>query len=271
VIDTKPRIAGIHVYPIKACRGVSLSRARISDRGLEHDRRWMVAGADGRFLSQREHTELALVSVTPAANGYLLEAPEMPPLHLPLEVTSGEHVEASVWRSPVWGLAHAQASRWFTELLGERCQVLYMPDASRRTVPSQESLLSFADGYPLLMISQASLDELNRRTSEPMSMARFRPNLVVSGGFPHFEDELESFAVGGVRFSAPKLCDRCVVPTIDPETGRAGREPLRTLAKYRRWDGKVWFGTNLIAEAEGSIELGQPLTELRQSSRRFQR
>jgi uncharacterized protein YcbX len=254
-------VSGLYVYPVKACRGLAVSHARVTDRGLEHDRRWMVVDAQGSFVSQRERSELALVNVAFAEAGYLLDAPGKRQLSLPTTLASGERVAASVWGSNVWGHAHAEAGRWFSELLAEECRVLYMPEASRRPVSNQSALVSFADGYPLLLISEASLEELNRRSSEPMSMARFRPNLVVSGGPPHFEDSLEHFVVGSVRFAAPKLCDRCVVTTIDPETGLAGREPLRTLSTYRRWDGKVWFGTNLIAENEGVLELGQQLLE----------
>ncbi len=259
--EASRRVSGIHVYPVKACRGVSVPRARVTDRGLQHDRRWMVVDAQGRFVSQRERSELALVSVAFAEGGYTLTAPGRRELYLPESLASGERVEASVWSSEVWGYTEPDAGQWFSELLEQECRVLFMPEDSRRTVSSRSALLSFADGYPLLLISEASLEELNRRSSEPMSMARFRPNLVVSGGSPHFEDDLVRFRVGGVRFSAPKLCDRCVVTTIDPKTGQAGREPLRTLATYRRWDGKVWFGTNLIAENEGVLEIGQQLFE----------
>lgn len=259
MIDQVRAISGIHVYPLKACRGISVGRARVTDRGLEHDRRWMIADARGRFVSQRERSELALVTVVLQPHGYFIEAPERPRLELPFELARGKRVQASVWSSSVWGLAHPTASEWFSEFLGEDCRVLYMPQESHRTVSNRYDLVSFADGYPLLMISEASLEELNRRSSEAMSMARFRPNLVVSGGPAHFEDELESFSVGDVRFDAPKLCDRCVVTTIDPETGRTGPEPLKTLATYRRWDQKVWFGTNLVPQNQGMLELGQRL------------
>ena len=229
----------------------------------------MIVDGNGRFVSQRERSQLALVTVSLDPDGLLLDAPDRPQLRLPFSLDSGERVEASVWRSSVWGYAHPGAGRWVSELLGQTCRVLYMPDTSRRTIANGTALVSFADGYPLLMISKASLAELNRRSSQPMSMLRFRPNLVVSGGHPHLEDELARFCLGNVRFYAPKLCDRCVVTTIDPATGEAGREPLSTLASYRRWDGKVWFGTNLVAENEGTLEVGQKLTgsELKQRRR----
>jgi uncharacterized protein YcbX len=123
--------------------------------------------------------------------------------------------------------------------------------------------VSFADGFPCLLLSQASLDELNRRCPETMAKERFRPNIVVSGGTAHFEDELRRFQLGVVRFRAPKLCDRCKVTLVDPETSRSGKEPLRTLATYRRWDGKVWFGVNLVPDTTGTIQIGDELTELR--------
>jgi len=222
-------------------------------------------------LSQREYPGLALVTVTRNADGYRLDAPGLEALRLPIGIEAGDRVDASVWGSPVWGHEHREASEWFSAHTKASCRALYMPDTARRQVKNSEALVSFADGYPLLLVSSASLEELNRRTPEPMPMERFRPNLVLSGGPPHFEDDLVSFRLGGVRFHAPKLCDRCVVTTLDPKTGEAGREPLRTLANYRRWDGKVWFGTNLVAENQGQLELGQELGDAEIKPRRFRR
>jgi uncharacterized protein YcbX len=253
-------LSGMYVYPVKGCRGVSVARARVTDRGLEHDRRFMIVDGNGRFVSQRERSELARVVVTLDGGGYLLDVAGKAQLELPRELAAGDPVEASLWGSTVWGYVHGEASRWFSEFLGQECRLLYMPDASRRSVATSTALVSFADGYPFLLISEASLEELNRRSSEPMSMQRFRPNLVVSGGPPHFEDALGRFRIGEVYFRTAKPCDRCVVTTVDPDTGERGREPLRALGSYRRWDGKVWFGTNLVAENQGLLRLGQELS-----------
>jgi uncharacterized protein YcbX len=192
--------------------------------------------------------------------GFLLECRELPPVALPERIDGGEPLSVTVWNSTVAALAHRGASEWFSRLLGRECRAVYMPDSSKRQLKRGPGLVSFADGYPLLLISEASLAELNRRCPEPMVMERFRPNVVVSGDPPHFEDELRQFSLGEVAFTAPKLCDRCVVTTRDPVTGVRGKEPLKTLANYRRWDGAVWFGTNLLPSGHGWLGIGDPLT-----------
>jgi len=152
------------------------------------------------------------------------------------------------------------AGEWFTRLLGVRSQLVYMPDDVVRPVDPTYGVstdrVSFADGFPFLLISQESLDDLNRRLAVPLPMNRFRPNLVVSGCAPFAEDGWPGFAAGGVEFRVVKPCARCVITTTDQATGERGREPLRTLATYRNVGGKVMFGQNVIHRGTGSLELG---------------
>jgi uncharacterized protein YcbX len=254
------RLAGIFVYPVKACGGVSLESARVVERGLEHDRRYMLIDRAGVFVSQRERPELCRVATRLEPGRIVLSAPGASELALPIALERGERTPYRVWNSDGHALAHADGGRWFSDFLGDDVQLVYMPDDEHRHVnPARaraDDIVSFADGYPLLLISQASLDDLNGRLLEPIEMRRFRPNLVIDGAAPYAEDGFSQLFIGELGFRAVKRCDRCSVTTVDPTTGQRGKEPLRTLAKYRLEDGKVWFGMNLIHDACGKLDLG---------------
>jgi hypothetical protein len=179
----------------------------------------------------------------------------------------GEALEVEIWRSRVRAIAPSrEATSLLSKHLGRDVRLVYMPGDSQRPVDPQRGrpgdLVSFADAYPLLMISEESLASLNERLAEPLPMERFRPNVVVAGGDAHAEDALGAFRIGDVAFRNVKPCDRCTVTTVDPETGERGREPLKTLAEYRKWDGQVWFGTNLIHDGRGTLSVGDPITPL---------
>ncbi len=165
-----------------------------------------------------------------------------------------------MWDSSGHALRHPEGSRWFSEFLGDEVSLLYMPDEERRAVTPKRArpsdIVSFADAYPLLLVSEASLSDLNRRLSTPLDMRRFRPNLVVSGCEPYAEDAISTLRIGSVSFRAVKRCERCVVTTVDPDTAERGHEPLRTLARYRSAEGKVWFGMNLIHDDAGVLHSG---------------
>lgn len=260
-------VHSLTIYPVKSCRGISLQASRVERRGLAHDRRWMLVDEHGSFLSQRRWPELALLSTSLHEAHYGLRTPDGQTFELPHSVNGGSGLEVSVFESRVEALEYAPASQWFSAVLGRACRAVHLPRTSLRPVSARYAALgdevSFADGFPCLALSLESLAELNRRCPEPMSMARFRPNIVLCGGQPHFEDELGRFQVGSVTFRAPKLCERCKVTLIDPESAESGKEPLASLAEYRRWDGKVWFGVNLIPEAPGDLAVGDALSPLR--------
>lgn len=165
-------------------------------------------------------------------------------------------------------LVSAEADHWFSKALGTPCHLVYMPETSQRPVDPKyakaEETVSFADGYPYLMIGQASLDDLNDRLSEPIDMIRFRPNLVFSGGTPFMEDEWENFSIGAARFRGTKPCARCQIPTIDLTTGKTSKEPTKTLATFRKQDNKILFGLNACWELDNgeggrSIKIGDPI------------
>jgi uncharacterized protein len=265
-----PILTEIRIYPIKSLGGISLSEAVVEPKGFRYDRRWMLVKPDGKFMTQRENTVMALVEVEltdshlRVFHRHRLEDV----LEIPLDGTTDEQLTAYVWdNQAVDSLVVSQeADDWFSKLVGFSCRLVYMPDNSRRPVDPKyaqpDDVVSFADGYPYLVISMASLDELNRRMEEPLEMIRFRPNLVVEGAEPYDEDTWYQFQIGELTFYGVKPCARCVLTTIDPETAQKGKEPLKTLATYRKMGSKILFGQNVLAETLGTLHVGQPVTVL---------
>jgi uncharacterized protein YcbX len=254
------RLSGLFIYPIKACAGIALERASVVERGLELDRRYMLVDRAGVFITQREAPRLCLVATALQESRLVLSAPGKPTLALPQALNDGERVECRIWNDTASALCHADGSRWFSDFLNDDVRLVYMPDSERRAVNPKRArrgdIVSFADGYPLLVISEASLADLNSRLSKPLEMRRFRPNLVLADCEPFAEDRFTTLSIGEVSFRAVKRCDRCSVTTVDPSTGERGKEPLRTLAQYRLEDGKVWFGMNLIHDGPGELRVG---------------
>ncbi|MGM9509291.1 MOSC domain-containing protein [Larkinella sp. GY13] len=265
-----PVLKEIRIYPIKSLGGISLSEAVVEPKGFRYDRRWMLVKPDGTFLTQRENTVMALVEVE-LTDWHLRVYHRHRPddvLEILLEKTTDESLTAYVWdRQAVDSLVVSpEADDWFSRLLGFPCRLVYMPDDSLRPVDPKyaqpEDVVSFADGFPYLVISTDSLDELNRRVEQPLEMVRFRPNLVVEGVLPHDEDTWYHFKIGELTFFGVKPCARCVLTTIDPESGQKGKEPLKTLATYRKLDSKILFGQNVLAETTGVLRVGDPVTIL---------
>jgi uncharacterized protein YcbX len=261
---TRPVLSAIHVYPIKSCRGISVESAGLTETGLRDDRRWMLVDEGGKFMSQRAHPRMALISPRLTPNRLLVTAPGMPELEVPTEGEPEDRIGVEVWGDAQQGVpAGTEADRWFGRFLGVSCRLVRKPDDDVRPVDSayagEDDQTSFADGFPLLLISEASLDDLNGRLERPVSMDRFRPNLVVAGCGPHEEDLWEGIRVGGASFRVAEACPRCAITTVDQRTGLRGKEPLRTLAKYRKAGGEVWFGRNLIHTSRGTVGVGDPV------------
>jgi uncharacterized protein YcbX len=226
----------------------------------------MIVDGSGEMVTQRERHELARVSTALHGNGFVLNAPGLSPLELPGKHEHGARVQGRVWDHEGAFSLHEPGSGWFSEYLGPGHRLLYMTDDHERPVNPERArpgdVVGFADAYPFLVISEASLAELNRRLPAPLAMRRFRPNIVVSGASAFAEDGFSRVRIGAIGFRGPKRCDRCVVTTIDPETGVSGQEPLRTLATFRKEHGKVWFGMNLIHDDEGELAVGDPVEPL---------
>jgi uncharacterized protein len=254
-------LTGLNIYPIKSARGIALERSEVDEFGLHFDRRWMVVDDSGGFLTQRSHPRMALVA--PALEGDVLriQAPDMPVIEAPLRPRGGVTTTVTVWDdtcAAIW--LGENTARWFSEFLRTPCNLVYMSDQVFRPANPAFSpptaRVSFADGFPFLLISEESLHDLNRRLDHPLPMNRFRPNLVVAGGTPYAEDGWTRLRIGEVELRVVKPCDRCVVTTTDQATAERGVEPLRTLATYRRRDGQVMFGQNVLHESTGVLTIG---------------
>jgi uncharacterized protein YcbX len=251
----------LHIYPIKSARGISLKTAQLDARGLELDRHWMLVDDDGNFLTQRKIPRMALIRVEVRENHLAVRTGGLSELMIPRHHESGMSRRVQVFDDAVDAIDDGDdAARWFTSMMGRSCRLVHMPgDAHRIANPRyarQESLVSFVDAFPLLLLSQASLDELNTRLAEPVTMDRFRPNLVIDGCAPYEEDTWERIQIGKTSFHVAKPCARCAVPGVNQGTGERGVEPLRTLESYRTRDGKVYFGQNLIHEGNGLLSVG---------------
>ncbi len=257
----KITLTNLHTYPIKSLQGIELDTATVENRGLELDRRWMLTELDGTFVTQRKYPQLALVRLQVTKDALILNAPGMDTLQIGLTENQGVSSQVKIWKDKCAALEVSQvANQWFSDYLSTPLQLMYMPNDTNRLVETAYNLnnhiTSFSDGYPFLLISEASLADLNARLEEPVPMNRFRPNLVVSGTAAYAEDAWKKIKVGEVVFHLVKPCARCVFTTIDQATGEKGQEPLKTLAKYRMEGTKILFGQNLLQETNGVIKTG---------------
>ena len=220
----------------------------------------MIVDADGRFVTQREVAKLALVDTALEGDQLRLSAPGLAELVLPLTNETGQAREVQIWLERAAGVAHGLGSAWFSEYLGAPHELVYMPEQHQRQVnPARAKagdIVGFADAYPFMLLSEASLADLNSRLEVPVTMDRFRPNIVIGDSDPFAEDSYARVRIGEIAFRGPKRCERCVITTIDVLTAERGREPLSTLAKYRLEDQKVWFGMNLIHDNLGLLRVG---------------
>lgn len=255
-------ISQLWIYPIKSMKGISLESVQLEKRGFRYDRRWMLIDKDKRFITQRQYPRMALIEPSFESDvmdfGLSVRAPDMPVLIIPYpdpQIELYDEVEVVCWDDQI--KAHhinTAIDNWFSEFLGIDCQLVYMPDTTLRTVDPAyalsikgDDIASFSDGFPNLMLSEASLSDLNSRVDIDLSMERFRPNIVITGCEPYAEDQLGHFKINQVDFFAVKPCSRCVITTINPQTGeKESREPLKTLAQFRKKKNKVFFGQNLL-------------------------
>jgi uncharacterized protein YcbX len=255
------RLSSIVVYPVKSCTGIEVDAAAVDRFGLRGDRRWMLVDTGGRFLSQRELPSLALIGASPLPDGGLLltQGGSRCPVAVP---GPGEPpVEVEIWQDRVMAVdAGDGAAAWLSEVVERDCRLIYMPEECHRPVDPAYArggeTVSFADGFPLLLTTEASLAALNARLEQPVPMNRFRPNLVVSGCQPFAEDDWCRIRIGTVEFALAKPCSRCVVPSIDQATGSRDPAISRVLAGFRRFDGQILFGQNLLQAGNGVLRRG---------------
>lgn len=253
-------LSRIFIYPIKSARGIPLPEAQVDTSGPLRDRRWMVVDEHGVFLSQRKLPRMVLIEPHFDGSDLVLTAPGMPPLVISNWSGQGESIPVQIWRDHL-ELPHPDEtySEWFSSFLGRPCRLVYLPEKiTRRIEPPFDDArwrVSLADGYPLLVITQSSLDLLNTKLPSPIGMEHFRPNLVIEGAAPHAEDGWTDIRIGSVRLAVVKPCARCSIVLVDPTTAEVGIEPLRTLAEYRTTPRGVMFGQNALVDTPGSFGL----------------
>ncbi|MEP7374646.1 MAG: MOSC N-terminal beta barrel domain-containing protein [Chitinophagaceae bacterium] len=267
-------VSKLYIYPVKSLGGISVSSAVVTDRGFQNDRRYMLVDMNGLFLTQRERPAMALLRTAIEADELIiwhrnkvsekLQVPLVPEYSL-------STVTVKVWDD--YCEAHYvsdEADQWFSDKLNSPCRLLYMPESTKRVVDPayalKNDITSFTDGYPVLLIGQPSLDDLNSRMEEVLPMDRFRPGIVMEGGQPFEEDTMAQFSINDINFYGVKLCARCTITTTNQETGVTGKEPLKTLAKYRTANNKVYFGQNVLCAGKGVIKVGDTINSIKVKS-----
>jgi len=254
-------ISALFYYPVKSLSGIAVTRAAVGKRGLRQDRAWMVVDEDGRFVTQREEKTMSLVTLNEAKNGaFRLSAPSMPDLVID-EGTCQHPASVVVWRSTCEALlAGGDVAAWLSDYLKRPVDLAYLPKTSVRAVNPAFARagdeVSFADGYPILVATEASLEHLNSRLPSPVPMNRFRPNVVLSGASAWEEDTWRALEFPALRVRVAKPCARCPIITIDQATAEKGVEPMRELLTFRRDGNDVLFGQNAIPDGEGTLAVG---------------
>jgi uncharacterized protein len=264
-MPASPHLAQLYIYPIKALAGIALDTAIPLGRGLQYDRRWMLTDPDGTFLSQRSDPRMALLK--PQIQDGMIVVPPLQPDDEPMQISlagpeSTSLAEVQVWDDSVAALPYPSAvNDWFSRQLDRPCQLVYIPDSSDRQVDQEYAQpgdqVGFADGFPYLVTTNSSLRDLNLRLDNPVTMERFRPNLVIEGDLePWSEDNWQQFRIGDFTFRSTKPCGRCQVITIDPANAERGAEPLKTLAGFRQKGHKILFGLNACLDLDSAPESG---------------
>ncbi|MEM8526507.1 MAG: MOSC N-terminal beta barrel domain-containing protein [Bacteroidota bacterium] len=249
------KITALYTYPIKSLSGISLEAAKITATGFSYDRLWMLVDENGSCLTQRDYPKMALFQVTLAENTILVQF-GTETLRIDKELSYIVPLECTIWGSKT--MAHqelSEHSEWFSDLLNANVRLVRKLEQPKRSVKNHpDAAVNFPDSNPYLILGESSLSFLNSKLETPVSMNRFRPNIIFDGGVPHIEDKWKSIRIGAAIFEVTKPCARCNLITIDQSTAAIGTEPLRTLAQYRRSSKKILFGQYLKSvEMEGKI------------------
>ncbi|MBI2362519.1 MAG: MOSC N-terminal beta barrel domain-containing protein [Elusimicrobia bacterium] len=259
------RVTRLFYYPVKSLGGIETDRLELSRRGPRFDREWVVAGLDGDFLTQRQHPRMCLLSCSMGERSLRISCAGRQDLEIPLAHSEKAGVTVSVWGDSCRAFDEGDAAAaWLSSFLGAPCRLARVDPGFRRPLEDgyrrPGDWTAFADGFPLLAVTEESLADLGRRAARTFEAERFRPNIVVAGAPAWSEDSWQALRSGDLVLRAAKPCSRCSITTLDPRTGEAGPEPLRTLAGFRRKEGAVLFGVNLVPESDGALRVGDPLT-----------
>ncbi len=259
-------VNALYIYPVKSLAGIAINSSALDAMGLRYDRRWMLVSPEGDFLSQRKLPKMALIQPKFIDQQLVLTHPNQSDLMV-ATANAQQTMQVTVWKDNVTAQrVGEQADKWLSKALNTPCHLVYIPDDEIRQCDlefsKQGDHTGFADGFPILLISTASLDDLNQRLDQPVSMKRFRPNIVIEGCKAFAEDDLTKFSIGNIAMRGVKPCSRCILTTVDPATGeRKGTEPLQTLMSYRKQGNKVNFGQNVIHNSTGNIQIGDRIIE----------
>lgn len=259
-------LSSIYIYPVKSLAGIECTQSHVDNMGLKWDRRWMLIDDQGKFLSARKHPSLSTIQPHIDEHGQLsLTFPSGAHHLVPLHSDDSREVQATVWDDTVKAFQLSDAiDQQLSQFIGQSSRLVFIDQTTERQVDLQYAKpgdrTGFADGFPLLLISEASLEDLNSRMETPLSMKRFRPNLVVKGCAPYAEDQWHSLSDAQLELLLVKPCSRCIMTTVDPLSGqRTGNEPLATLKTYRQLGNEVMFGQNVIHQQQGHLTVGQTL------------
>lgn len=264
MINFMASVSALYIYPVKSLGGISLNTVDLTDRGFRYDRRWLLVDENNQFLTQRQHTQMALLQAAIIDDGIEVHKRNTPSdsIKFPFVTENKQRENVTIWDDVCEGVeVSKEVSQWFTDALAMNCRLMFMPDDSHRKIDPRYALhnndiTSFSDAYPVMLIAKESLDDLNERLDEKLPMNRFRPNLVIEGLEPYEEDWIKHFSINGIDFFGVKLCSRCVLTTVNQQTGNKGKEPLKTLATYRSLNNNIYFGQNIIYKGTGTLTKG---------------
>ena len=269
------QLSQINIFPVKSLDGYSSEKAIVEKRGLQHDRRWVISDDNFMCMTQRTHPKMALLKAVVEGDFLMIFEKQNPENYIKIGVdTEGSHRTVQVWDDAVLASQTcAEANEFLSDFLGKHCELYKMNAKNDRRVDEAynlgDDIVSFADGYPFLIIGENSMRDLNERLGVPLSIRRFRTNFVFSGGAPFVEDAFKNFKIGDVDFVGVKPCARCVLTTRDPDSGVKGREPLATLQAYRSHGTKILFGQNVVFDAKKwtaaalpTVKIGDSITRL---------
>jgi uncharacterized protein len=260
------QISQLFIYPVKSLGGIAKQAVEITNTGFKHDRRWMLVDENNLFLTQRTHPQMALLQTAETENGIAVFHKQNPKVSviIPFKNDDNKKLTVTIWDDVCAAVeVNENLNKWFSTILHINCKLVYMPNTTKRLVDKRyaanDEITSFSDGYPILMIGQSALDNLNDKLMEPVPIERFRPNIVFTGGHAHIEDEMAAFFIGTTNFIGVKPCARCVITTINQQTGQRAKEPLKTLSTYRMKNNKIYFGQNILQQQNGIIYVGNKI------------
>jgi len=257
-------LSDIFIYPVKSLAGIKVSKWIVNEKGLLHDRKWMLIDSHRQFLSQRRLPKMALIKTEIKKDTLVLSTATSGSISLPLNPENGDDINTIIWKDQCLAKTTSpKADQWLSDFLEMDCKLVYQPNNIIRPVDpdyaTDTDKVNFSDGFPFLIVSDASLTALNQEMEIPLPMQRFRPNLVISNCESYAEDNWREIQINSINFRLPKACSRCSVPTIDTETAKTNKEPLTTLSRLRRWNNKVFFGQNALHDNSGELSVGTPV------------